>query len=88
VPAAERTMLQYGTVTAAANNTLTNNGHTVQLSIPAGFTPSNASVAIIGARGGRLGRATWPAAAPGSRTRHARAPDWRHPQLQDTALRG
>ena len=45
VPAAERSMFEFGTVAGAwANNSLTNNGHTVQLSLPAELSPPNASV--------------------------------------------
>jgi len=49
VPASERSTFQYGVVSSASSGALVNNGHTVQLSIPAGFSPSNASVVVIGA---------------------------------------
>lgn len=50
VPKAERSMFSYGSVAGiAAAGGLINNGHTVQLSIPAGYTPSNASVVVVGA---------------------------------------
>ena len=50
MPAAERSTFDYGVVAAGAfaNGSLANNSHTVQLSLPAGFAPSNASVVIVG----------------------------------------
>jgi hypothetical protein len=50
VPASERSTFQYGVVNGANTGTLLNNGHTVQLTIPAGFAPANASVVVVGAR--------------------------------------
>lgn len=50
VPPAERSTFDYGVVAAGswANSSLFNNGHTVQLNIPAGFAPSNASAVVVG----------------------------------------
>ncbi|GBF97659.1 carbonic anhydrase [Raphidocelis subcapitata] len=48
VPASERSTFQYGIVNGANTGQLINNGHTVQLTIPAGFAPSNASLVVVG----------------------------------------
>lgn len=42
-------MFSYGIVSSTPTEFLLNNGHSVQLVIPSGFKPSNASVVVVGA---------------------------------------
>lgn len=83
-------MFNYGVVSGTASSTVINNGHTVQLVIPTGFAPPNASVVVVGARRA-WGAAPWgPSAALRSQPRLPAARDdhFAKPSLGPVAASG